>query len=356
MTVSTMPRSTVTGLPAPLSLTERLQRTLFTTIGRMPQPVLRRLCPPPTNSDGDVMAAEVAVIMKLTELAGQDFSDGSVADARAFVEAEARTYAEHLPAFTIEEDLLLPGGLRATRYRAAATSRGLVLFFHGGGFVVGSRASYDTPARLIARGANVDVLSIEYRLAPEDPFPAPIDDAMIAWQYAVEQAAEWGHSPDRIVLLGDSAGANVCAVLAHQLRGAATQPVLQVLMYPVTDLTSEDGSRREFDRNPALTAKQIRWFTDKYVPNPGDWTDPRVSPLLYDDFSNLPPALITVAGFDPLRDEAIAYAAKLRDSGVPTRLLRESGLVHGYISMTRISPTVRAAVNRVIDVIAGVVR
>ncbi|OXR41223.1 Carboxylesterase NlhH [Nocardia cerradoensis] len=338
--------------PVALSTAERLQRALFIALGRLPRPVLSRVAPPSVNAAGDEMAPEIAAIMKVAQQAGADFSDGSVADAREFVEAEGRIYAETFPRFAIEEDLELGNGLRATRYRAGAQSRGVVLFFHGGGFVLGSRTSYDGPARLIALRGGVDVVSVEYRLAPEDPFPAAVEDAMTAWRHVVAQAPVWGHTAERIVLLGDSAGANLCAVLTHQLRGSAVQPALQVLMYPVTDLTTERDSHREFRDNPALTTKQIQWFSDHYVPRHADRADPRVSPLLYDDFTGLPPALVTVAGFDPLRDEAIAYAGRLRDAGVPTRLLRESGLVHGYISMTKISPASRAAVARVTDAIA----
>ncbi|MEV6059953.1 alpha/beta hydrolase [Nocardia asteroides] len=337
--------------PKALTFSERVQRAFFIALGNLPPGLLNRFAPAPINADGDRMAPDIAAVMKLAQAAGLDFSDGSVDDARELVESEGRIHAEHFPPFLIDEDLELPGGLRATRYRATAESRGVVLFFHGGGFVLGSRASYDGPARLIAQLAGVDVVSVEYRLAPEGPFPAAVEDAMAAWQYTVDQAAAWGHGADRIVLLGDSAGANICAVVTHQLHGAAVQPALQVLMYPVTDVTSELASRTEFSDNPALTTKQIRWFTDHYVPDHRDRTDPRVSPLLAEDLAGLPPTVVTVAGFDPLRDEAIAYAARLRESGVPTRLLREGGLVHGYISMTRFSPSSRAAVARVVDAV-----
>ncbi|SNY88384.1 acetyl esterase [Nocardia amikacinitolerans] len=349
--VSTTSRVTSARHPKALTLSERVQRAAFIALGHLPPRLLNSLAPAPTNADGDRMAPEIAAVMKLAEAAG-DFSDGSVAEARELVEDEGRIYAEHFPPFVIDEDLELPGGLRATRYRATAESRGIVLFFHGGGFVLGSRASYDGPARLIAELAGVDVVSVEYRLAPEAPFPAAVEDALAAWRFTVDKAAEWGHRADRIVLLGDSAGANLCAVLAHQLRGAAVQPALQVLMYPVTDVGSELGSRTEFSDNPALTSKQIRWFTEQYVPDHRDRTDPRVSPLRDEDLSGLPPTVVTVAGFDPLRDEAIAYATRLRASGVPTRLLREGGLVHGYISMTKFSPASRAAVDRVVDAVA----
>ena len=124
-------------------------------------------------------------------------------------------------------------------------------------------------------------------------------------------------------------------------------------MYPVVDAVGEYRFREEFADNPALSAKQIEWLAGLYLPDGHDRTDPRVSPIRAEDLSRAPATLITVAGFDPLRDEAIAYAARLKDSGVPTRLLREGGLVHGYLSMTRISLAARDAVDRVAAVIAG---
>ena len=131
------------------------------------------------------------------------------------------------------------------------------------------------------------------------------------------------------------------------------RPRLQVLMYPVLDAVGEYASRREFADSPALSGKQIDWFTGHYVPEGTPPNDPRLSPMHADDLSGAPATLITVAGFDPLRDEALAYADRLTEAGVPTRVMRESGLVHGYLSMTRISPTARAAVDRVADAVAA---
>ncbi|KAF0960006.1 alpha/beta hydrolase [Rhodococcus sp. T7] len=334
-----------------LSFAERAQRFAFTALGRMPRGLLGRLAKVPVNNEGDRMAPEIAALMRITEMA-DDYSDGTAVNARILEEAQARIFAEDFPPFAIAEELSLPSGLRATRYRARATSRGLLVFFHGGGFVLGSRASYDSPARLLASGADVDVLSIEYRRAPEHPFPAATDDALTAWKFAVEHAAEWGHNPRTIIIAGDSAGANLTAVLAQQIRGQDIQPQLQVLIYPVTDLVGDHASRAEFATNPALTEKQIAWFTDQYLPAGVDRADPRISPVRAEHLSGLPPAVVVVAGFDALRDEGIAYAERLRESGVPTQLLREGGLVHGFISWTRVSPASRAAVERVIAAIS----
>ncbi|WKG05496.1 alpha/beta hydrolase [Mycolicibacterium sp. HK-90] len=340
--------------PAGLTVPERIQRAVFTALGRIPATVLRRLVPPTVNSDGDVMEPEVALLMRFA--AGQpDFSDGSVADARAAMETDCRVFADRSATVEVDSGIVLPSGIRASLYRPAVRSSGLVLFLHGGGFVLGSRRAYDSPARLIAARAGVKVLSIEYRLAPEAPFPAPLDDAWEAWRFAVERCPDWGVDPARIVLLGDSAGANLCAVLSNQLQGEDRRPRMQVLMYPVVDAVGDYRSREEFAGNPALSVKQIEWLSRLYLPNATDRSDPRVSPILAEDLSGVPATLITVAGFDPLRDEAIAYAKRLNDFGVPTRLFREGGLVHGYLSMTQISPAARDAVDRVAAVISRAV-
>ncbi|MGU3502370.1 alpha/beta hydrolase [Mycobacterium sp. C31M] len=301
------------------------------------------------------MAPEIAVLMRVAAGA-PDFSDGNVAEARAIMETDCRVFADKSETVDVDSGIVLSSGIRASLYRPKVRSNGLVLFLHGGGFVLGSRKAYDCPAQLIAARAGVNVLSIEYRLAPESPYPAALDDAREAWHFAVDHCDGWGIDPARIVLLGDSAGANLCAVLSNDLQSEALRPRMQVLMYPVVDGIGSYRSREEFADSPALTTKQIKWLSELYLPDAGDRSDPRASPMLAEDLSRVPATLITVAGFDPLRDEAIAYAKRLKDFGVPTRLLREGGLVHGYLSLTQISPTARNAVNRVVSAISQALR
>ncbi|MEU8526533.1 alpha/beta hydrolase [Streptomyces sp. NPDC048629] len=333
-----------------LSVGEWIQRQLGIRMGRLPASLLKRLVDVPLNADGEQMAPEIAMLMSAVAKA-PDFSDLSPAEARAAELKDTRIYGERPMPMGHVEELELPGGLAATRYRAGTSSAGLVVYFHGGGFVLSNRAVYDAPLRFLAHHTGMDVLSVEYRLAPENPYPAPHDDAMVAWEYALTRAARWGIPLDRIAVAGDSAGANIAAVLAQRLCGQERQPALQVLIYPVTDLAGSRPSHREFADSPALTAKQIAWFLDQYAPRGVDRTDPRVSPLLADDLTGLPPALVTVAGFDPLRDDGLAYAARLTESGVPTALIREPGLVHGYLTLTALSTTSRDAVKRIASAI-----
>lgn len=229
----------------------------------------------------------------------------------------------------------------------------MILFFHGGGFVIGSRASYTAPARMFAHGARVDVVSVEYGLAPEHAYPAAQDDALIAWRYVVDHAAEWGIDPHRIVVAGESAGGNMAAVLCQTLRGEDVVPALQLLIQPVTDVTKHRASQDEFADSPALSAKQIGWFLENYLPAGTDVHDSRVSPGAAKDLSGLPRAIVNLAGFDPLRDDGQEYADALAAAGVPTEVDLEEGLVHGYLSFTAVSPSCKQATERMVQSVAA---
>lgn len=303
------------------------------------------------NSDGEHISPEMLLAGVATGvMPGGDMGGSTIERARRTLELNSAVTAEKTPELAVVEDLAFdgPGGVvSATRYRANVTSTGLVLFFHGGGFALGSRASHDAYCRRLALDTGADVLSVEYRLAPEYPFPAGVDDALAAWRFAVQSTSRWGVATDRIIVAGDSAGGNLAAVLSQQVRGEDVTPALQVLLYPVTDMTRTGGSRVEFATGHFLTAERMDWFTETYLPAGIDRTDPRVSPLLAEDLSGLPPAHVVVAGFDPLRDEGIAYADALASAGVPTTLQRESGLIHGFINMAGFSPAARQALSHI---------
>jgi acetyl esterase len=229
------------------------------------------------------------------------------------------------------------GPLGARFYVPAGASEPgpMLVFFHGGGWVEGSPATHDPSCRLLAHLAGVRVLSVDYRLAPEHPFPAAADDALAAYMDVARRAADFGVDPARLAVGGDSAGGNLAAVTAQALRVAppVPAPAFQLLVYPALDMSRRHPSRLEFGEGFLLTEASMAWYEDQYVPDRARRTDPRVSPLLAPDLSGLPPAYIATALADPLRDEGESYAERLRAAGVTVALHRHPQ-IHGFFSLT----------------------
>jgi acetyl esterase len=236
------------------------------------------------------------------------------------------------------------------RARHYAPERGdgapLLVFLHGGGFVFGDLDTHDAPCRVLARHGGMHVLAVEYRLAPEHPFPAAVDDARAALRWAHEHASELGADPARVGIGGDSAGANLSAavtLLATHDGGPA--PACQMLVYPAVDRTRPYPSIELFADGFFLTRASIEWFHRQYSGKPGIHDrDPRLGPLHAETLAGLPPALVVTAGFDPLRDEGEAYAAALQAAGTTTVLRRFDSLIHGFFNMVGVSPACRDAV------------
>ena len=223
-----------------------------------------------------------------------------------------------------------------------------LVFFHGGGFVIGDIASYDGQCRRLCRDGRVAVLSVEYRLAPEDPFPAAADDAVAAAEWALANVDRLGGDAARIAIGGDSAGGNLAAVAAQALGDAEPGFAGQLLIYPVTDFESERPSHEENAEGLFLTGDDMTWFRSLYVGD-RDLKDPRISPLMAADLSGLPPAVVITAEFDPLRDDGEAYAVALEAAGVPVRRRRFDGLIHGFFAMGTASTAALEAADEVCD-------
>jgi acetyl esterase len=236
------------------------------------------------------------------------------------------------------------GGVPARLYRPNDdTDLGLLVYFHGGGWVIGDLNSHDDTCRSLANRAGIAVLSIDYRLAPEFPFPAPLGDCVQATRWAHAHAESLGCDPDRLAVGGDSAGGNLAAVVSQ----IAPVPLrFQLLVYPVTDARRTSASYTENGEGYFLTAASMGWFIDHYLSgDTGSIDDPRVSPLLSapTSLAASPPTLVITAEFDPLRDEGEAYARALQDAGVQTSLTRYFGQIHGFFSMLSFLDDARAA-------------
>jgi acetyl esterase len=289
--------------------------------------------------DGNTLDATLQLILaaqRRTNTGGLSAA-GDPEYARTLMRDSHRLLDTHVAVPTNE--LWIPGPegpLRTRHYRTAVDGTApLLVFFHGGGFVVGDLESHDGLCRMICEGAAIHVLSVEYRLAPEHKAPAAIDDCVAAYCWALEHAAELGAEPSRIGVGGDSAGGNLAALVALRSRDEGLpQPSSQVLIYPILDFSAKTQSRTLFADGFFLSSQDTDWFRDSYLDGSGITADdPRVSPLKAADLSGLAPALVITAGFDRLRDEGNEYAVALRAAGVTVDHRQFDSLTHGFASI-----------------------
>jgi len=209
-----------------------------------------------------------------------------------------------------------------------------LVFYHGGGWVIGDLDTVDVPCRLLANRANCVVVSVDYRLAPEHKFPAAADDAYAAAKWVVENGPSIKVDSSRVAVGGDSAGGNLAAVVSLMARDKnEIDLAYQLLIYPVTNHSYETVSYRDNADGYLLTKDSMIWFWDHYLRNPQDGENPYASPLKAEDLSGLPPALVITAEFDPLRDEGEAYAQRLKEAGVSVEETRYNGMIHGFFWM-----------------------
>ena len=231
-------------------------------------------------------------------------------------------------------------GVRIYVPRAPKTDERLpiILFYHGGGWAAGDIDSHDLLARYYSKHADAIVVNVGYRLAPEDKFPAALDDSVAALRWAADHAREFGGDPDRIAVTGDSAGGQLAAVVCQLVKaqGGAPRVAFQALVYPVTDLdpSADYPSRRQFGGGEYfLSVADMDWFAGLYLNDrASEAKDPRVSPIMSRDLAGLPPALVVTAGCDPLRDEGKAYADRLAAAGVPVEYRCFEGTIHAFVS------------------------
>ena len=314
--------------------------------------VLRRLIGPPPRLDGQELAPDIQMLLALAKWNGET----SLVEGRTVEQARAENL-EGVPIVTGPprpmarvESLSIPGPeseMAARLYVGLGAPRSpqpLLVYFHGGGWVIGDLDTHDGACRFLAEHSGCRVLSVEYRLAPEHPFPKPVEDVVAAFAWAHEHAAELGCDPARIAVGGDSAGGNLSTALCLQNRDAGNpQPAMQLLLYPCTDAVGGQQSRDTFAEGFLLTRNDMEWFENHYIPDGIDDDEPRASMMRARDVSGLPPAYIATAGFDPLRDEGEIYAERMREAGVQVVPQRHPGMIHGFANLTEICPSARTA-------------
>ena len=292
-----------------------------------------------------------ALLAQMKEQGLPPFEEMTVPQAREVIAGFRELQAEP-PPIAAAEDRTVPGPAGDIPIRVympqAPAPRPVLVYFHGGGWTIGNVDITDRPCRALAHATGGVVVSVEYRMAPEDKFPAALDDCYAVTRWAAEHAAELGADPDRLVVIGDSAGGNLAAAVALLAREQGTPTIAyQVLIYPVTDHGCGWPSYSENADGYLLTRATMHWFWSHYLSNADEGQDWRASPLRASDFSNLPPALIATCEFDPLRDEGEAYGERLLAAGVPTKVHRFDGMIHGFFWMTLVMPQAQQLIDEI---------
>jgi acetyl esterase len=289
------------------------------------------------------------------------YEDGDAETARRLYRDARGALSPDPPEVAECRDLAAPGpagDIPVRYYRPAGSAVGTALptlvYYHGGGWVIGDLDTHDVICRGLANAGAFAVVSVDYRLAPEHPFPAAVEDAVAAVRWLADGNHDLAIDRGRIAVGGDSAGGNLAAVVCLACRNGGPAISAQMLIYPATDMHRDTASHRQFGAGHLLTAPMQDWFRAQYVPEPTQWNDWQVSPLLADDHAGLPPAHVLTAGCDPLRDEGKAYADTLKASGVAVDYVCVDGQIHGFLTMGRVIDAAGDAVTLLAEHLATV--
>ena len=328
---------------------------------RLPSPLLRRAAGSSVVVDGKRLDHEMQLLLRLARLEGPAVEEVSVSRGRKILRSSTAMIGGTPPIGAVTDRFVngpagIRLGLRFYTPRDLAGASPALVFFHGGGWIYGDLESHDALCRYLAETAQVRVVAVDYRLAPEAQFPAAVDDAWAAWEWVRDSASGLGIDPTRIAVGGDSAGGNLAAVVAQRAareakggrkgKGAVQQPAFQLLIYPATDFSERSPSRHTFGEGFYLTTGFMDKAEENYLAGDEDRTDPRLSPL-HGDVAGVAPAYVVTAGFDPLLDEGQAYAEKMRAAGVKVEYQCEEGLIHGFANMVSFGRSAPAAIARI---------
>jgi acetyl esterase len=298
------------------------------------------------------------VLDQLASLNGPPIQELGVTEARALLERLAAIGGPPAEVARVEDRTFAgPAGdvpVRIYRPTDDAGPQPVLVWFHGGGWVLGSIEGSDLTCRNLAAQSGVVIVSVGYRLAPEHPYPRGLDDCYAALVWVTATAGDLGVDPDRVAVGGDSAGGNLAAVVALAARDRGGPALrFQLLVYPVTDALMSHPSVRDNGQGYMLTDDSMKWFIELYLGDRGDPKDPLVSPVYADDLSGLPPALVITAEYDPLRDEGEAYGTRLQQDRVAAKVSRYDGMIHGFFSMGAIVDAARRATGEAADALRG---
>lgn len=325
----------VTNHPTLKKLAFRAQKVIVKRIVHLPKPILRKIAGKPIVIDGQTLDVSVQLILKLFGPPPNHLA--SVASTRRQIDAQGPLLAQSAHKDIISDDFQLDVSdgdsitLRRYRHRKAKdNNQPALVFYHGGGYVAGSLDSHDLVCQHLAADGNCTVIAVDYRLAPEHPFPTPVNDGLAAYRHIADNADKFGIDVSRLAVGGDSAGGNLTAVVAQQTKDDDYAPKLQMLWVPWVDMSREYESYELFATGFFLERAKMRWFKEQYINEDTDTTDPLASPI-FGDLTGVAPAVIMVGGFDPLRDEGIAYANKLKDAGVEAKLKVYESMPHLFL-------------------------
>ena len=314
-------------------------------MAKMPASIIKLVYTPPPVFRGQEMDASALAVGKAGLALRDSDEQQTIAQSRTQMEQVVSAFDKKGPELARVQDITLDGAegkLPARLYSNStdlSTLKPAMVYFHGGGFVQGNLKTHDESCRKIAAWSGAIVIAVDYRLAPEFPYPAGADDAIAAYLWVVKNAKSLGIDPARIGVGGDSAGGCHASVVAQQVRDAGGPiPAFQVLIYPVTDGHLNSDSIVELDDAYILPRERMTWYRDMYRADFDDFDDPKFSPLHASDFSNLPKSYVLTGGYDPLWDDGKAYAEKLKSDGVDVTHRHFPGQIHAFVNITKVVP------------------